>query len=69
LRESPVQLQQHIFGRKRKKVFTAFVPFTDASESSSEFKFDSAVRTNGWELRTDPGILKRKEKTFKHNIE
>lgn len=51
------------------KVFTAFVPFTDASESSSEFKFDSAVRTNEWELRTDPGILKRKEKTFKLNLE
>lgn len=41
--------------------FPIFLPFTDASESKSEFKLDNAVRTNGWELRTDPGILKRKK--------
>lgn len=34
------------------------LPFTDASESTSEFKLERAVSTNGWEASVDAGILK-----------
>lgn len=50
-----------MFKKNNMNIFPVFLPFTDASESNSEFKLDNAVRTNGWELRTDPGILKKKD--------
>lgn len=37
------------------------VPFTDASESTSEFKLERDVSTNGCEASVDAGIL---ETTF-----
>ena len=42
------------------------IPFTDASERSSEFKLAKAVSTKGCEASIDPGILKPEAVQLSH---